>query len=378
MNLFSITFKNLRGRFLRTVLTILGVGASIAAFVAFLGLTNNLADTLKNTYKKRGTDLIVVEKGMADVLTSTIDKDYAQKIRNIPGVDRVGAISVDFQTFKAKQYVLVYGWELGSYLFDEIKITGDKLKNENEALLGAAASKKLNKNIGDKIKIKGAEFVITGIFRSQTVLEDGGIIIALPKLQVLRKMPGKITMFNIGVRSSNAKGRKYKEFKEEVAAVQKLIQEALPEIEVKNVDEFVEENTAISIALNFTWAISIVAFIIAVMGIANTMMTSILERSQEIGILIAMGWRKHRIMSLIMLESLFLGLMGGLLGIFLGYGLMKAFTYTPQLGGVIDIFYDLDLMLKVLAGSVVLGLVAGLYPAIRAISLNPLEVLRNE
>jgi putative ABC transport system permease protein len=365
-------------RLLRTALTILGVGGSIAAFVAFLGLTNNLADTLKNTYKKRGTDLIVVEKGMADVLTSTIDGEFAQKIRNIPGVDRVGAISVDFQTFKLKQYVLVYGWEIGSYLFDEIKITGNKLKNEGEALVGIAASKKLNKKIGDKVKIKGAEFTITGIFQSQTVLEDGGIIIALPKLQALRKMPGKITMLNIGIRSSNAKGRAYKDFKQEVAAVQKLIQEAVPEIDVKNVDEFVEENTAISIALNFTWAISIVAFIIAVMGITNTMMTSILERSMEIGILIAMGWRKHRIMSLILLESLFLGLMGGVFGIFLGYGLMKAFTYTPQLGGVIDIFYDADLMLKVLAGAVVLGLVSGLYPAIRAISLNPLEVLRNE
>jgi putative ABC transport system permease protein len=368
----------MRSRFLRTALTILGVGGSIAAFVAFLGLTNNLADTLKNTYKKRGTDLIVVEKGMADILTSTIDEVYAQKIRNIPGVDRVGAIAVDFQTFKARQYVLVYGWELGSYLFDEIKITGEKLKNDNQVLVGAAASKKLNKKIGDKIKIKGAEFTVAGLFQSQTVLEDGGVIIALPKLQSLRKMPGKITMLNIGVRSSNAKGREYKAFKDEVAAAQKLVQQAVPEIEVKNVDEFVEENTAISIALNFTWAISVVAFIIAVMGITNTMMTSILERSQEIGILIAMGWRKHRIMALIILESLVLGLMGGLFGILLGYGLMKLFTYTPQLGDVIQIFYDTGLMLKVIAGSIVLGLVAGLYPAIRAISLNPLEVLRNE
>jgi putative ABC transport system permease protein len=378
MNLFSITFKNMRSRFLRTALTILGVGGSIAAFVAFLGLTNNLADTLKNTYKKRGTDLIVVEKGMADILTSTIDQEYAQKIREIPGVDRVGAIAVDFQTFKLKQYVLVYGWELGSYLFDEIKITGDKLKNESEVLVGIAASKKLNKKIGDKIKIKGSDFTVTGLFQSQTVLEDGGVIIALPKLQALRKMPGKITMLNIGVRSSNAKGRKYKEFKEEVAEAQKLIQAVVPEIDVKNVDEFVEENTAISIALNFTWAISIVAFIIAVMGITNTMMTSILERSQEIGILIAMGWRKHRIMALIILESLILGLLGGVFGIFLGYGLMKLFTFTPQLGDVIQIFYDTELMLKVIGGSIVLGLVAGLYPAIRAISLNPLEVLRNE
>ena len=160
--------------------------------------------------------------------------------------------------------------------------------------------------------------------------------------------------------------------------MQKRIEAAVPEVDVKNVDEFVEENTAISIALNFTWAISIVAFIIAVMGITNTMMTSILERSQQIGILIAMGWRKHRIIFLILLESLFLGLMGGVFGLFMGYGLMKGFTNTPQLGGVIDIFYDSDLMLKVLAGSVLLGIVSGLYPAIRAISLNPLEVLRNE
>jgi putative ABC transport system permease protein len=378
MNLLTIIIKNMRSRLLRTALTLLGVGVSTAAFVAMLGLANNLEDTLKTTYKKRGTDLIVVENGMADILTSTINQEYGQKIKEIPGVEKVAAILVDFQSIKFKQYVLVYGWEMGSYLFDEIKISGARPKNDFEALIGNAASKKLGKKVGDEIKIKGATFVISGIFQSQSVLEEGGIIISLPKLQSLKKIPGSVTMLNIGIKTDKGKINRLTGPNQQVQAVAKQIENLLPEVEVKNVDDFVTSNTPVALALNFTWAISIVAFIISILGITNTMVTSILERTKEIGILIAMGWRNYRIMLLVLFESTCMGFLGGFLGLFLGYGLMQAFTYSPQLAGIMQVSFNLIFMLKVIIGSVALGFVSGLYPALRAISINPLEVLRNE
>jgi putative ABC transport system permease protein len=378
MNLLSMIVQNMRSRLLRTTLTLLGVGVSIAAFVAMLGLANNLEDTLKTTYKKRGTDLIVVEKGMADILTSAIDQGYIQKIKEIKGVEKVGAILVDFQSIKFKQYVLIYGWEINSYLFDEIKISGSRPQNDFEALIGNAASKKLGKKIGEEIKIKGEKFIITGIFQSQSVLEDGGIIISLSKLQSLKKMPGSVTILNIGIKADQGRINRLADFNQQVQVIARQIENLLPEVEVKNVDDFVANNTPVSLALNFTWAISVVAFIISVLGITNTMVTSILERTREIGILIAMGWRNYRIMLLVLLESTCIGFLGGFLGLFLGYALMKAFAYSPPLSGVMQVSFDLIFMFKVLIGAIALGFVSGLYPALRAIAINPIEVLRNE
>jgi radical SAM superfamily enzyme YgiQ (UPF0313 family) len=91
MNLFTITLKNVWHRKIRTGLTILGVGISVAAFVSFMGLANNLEEMLETLYKSRGTDL-VVEKGTADILSSVVDGGYLHAMKELPGVVEVSPV----------------------------------------------------------------------------------------------------------------------------------------------------------------------------------------------------------------------------------------------------------------------------------------------
>lgn len=361
---------------MRSLLTVLGVGISISAFVAIIGLTNGLNESLVSTFKSRGTDLVIIEKGTVDILSSNVDVAYKDKLKLKPQVEAVSPILLDLYSYKFKQYILVYGWEPDSYLFGELKIQGNLIKKNNEVILGSLAAKRLNKKIGDEVDIKGGKFTLVGIFQSKSILEDGAAIIPLERLQELKNAKSKISLFNIKVKIPQAAKASYDEINNSINQAQAAIAEAFPELEVKNVQSFISNNTPMYLVFNFTWAISLVAFIIVILGIVNTMTTSVLERTQEIGILLAIGWRNLSVMAMVLGEAMFLGLLGGVVGLGLGYFLMFIFVSSPQLSGMMVMNYDLYFTLQVVAISLGLGFFSGVYPAIKAISIEPMKVLR--
>lgn len=378
MNLFDITLKNLWHRKIRTLLTIAGVGVSIAAFVALLGFTNSLEDSLRKTYKARGTDLIVISKGTVDIFGSTLDEKYLPLVKQIPRVEDVSPILIDIYAFKLKEFVLLYGWEQGSYLFDEIKVIGQKPRSPNELILGSMAAKRLDKKIGDQVKIKDALFKVVGIYQSKSVLEEGAGIMLLDRLQELKKAKGIISMLNLKIRTAESRSPAYNQTDELIEKNRVEIMNRYPELEVKNIRSFISANTPLYIVLDFTWAISVVAFIIVILGIVNTMTTSVMERTKEIGILLAMGWSKTRITALIVIEAVLLGFLGGILGVIMGYGIMSAIVSASQLQGIMAVTYDYHLVMKVMFISLGLGFVSGIYPALKAVSIDPIRILRYE
>ena len=171
MNLPILAFKNLWYRKMRTSLTILGVGTSIAVFVSLVGLAGIFTDAFRQMYKSRQTDLVVREKGNFDFLSSGIDEKYADKIMQIPEVLSISKILIDFSLAGLKDYFLVLGWDLNSNLFSKLKIQGKRPESDDEALVGANISKKFNKKIGDRIEVKGSQLTIVGIFESKSMFE---------------------------------------------------------------------------------------------------------------------------------------------------------------------------------------------------------------
>jgi putative ABC transport system permease protein len=376
MNLFTIIIKNLWHQKVRTMLTILGVGTSIAAFVSFRGLTNNLEKSLQTTYKSRGTDLVVMEKSTLDIFSSTIDQSYLTQLKLIPHVQQVSPILFYFYAVQPKQYFLITGWEPGCYLFDGLKIDGVSLQGDHDVLFGSIAARRLNKSKGDKVSIRGEEFRISGIFQSMNMLEDGTIIIPLNTLQKIKNTPGKITAINIRLDSADSLRLSMSQRQDIARDVQNKINYGFKDLEVKDVQNFI--STPFSTIFSFTWAISIVALFIAVMGIINTMTTAVLERTREIGILLAIGWSKFRIMKLVLLESAIYGLLGGIAGIVIGYIIMQVLVTLPQIQGFIVMTYDLSFIIKALGLSLLVGILAGIYPAAKAVSIEYIDVLRYE
>lgn len=361
---------------MRSGLTILGVGISIAAFVSLRGLTDNLEKSLQSTYKTRGADLVVMEKATLDLFSSTIDQSYVDSLKRIPHVKQAAPILFYFYAVKFKQYFLLYGWEPDSYHFEEFKIVGSALQNDHDVLVGAVAAKRLGKTQGDEINIRGEKFRICGVFQSMNMLEESGIIVPLKTLQKIKKTPGKITAINLKLDYSDS----LKMSREQRQAISKQVQDKInsefSDLEVKDVRDFV--STPFTVVFSFTWAISMVVFIIVVMGIINTMSTAVLERRKEIGILLAIGWRKYRIIELVILESAIYGLLGGIIGIVLGCAMTRSLITAPAVQGFISMTPDNIFLIKSLWLSVLVGVFAGIYPAIKAVSIEPIDVLRYE
>jgi putative ABC transport system permease protein len=110
----------------------------------------------------------------------------------------------------------------------------------------------------------------------------------------------------------------------------------------------------------------------------NTMLMSVLERTREIGVLRALGWRRARVLGMILQESLVLGVVGGVCGIFMGLGLGELLGMVPGTYGSIDLTYAPQLFVQAVVVALIAGVLGGLYPAWRATRMRPVEALRYE
>ena len=139
-----------------------------------------------------------------------------------------------------------------------------------------------------------------------------------------------------------------------------------------------ESNLGIQSARVMSWATSAIALTVGAVGVMNTLLMSVFERVHEIGILLAIGWRRKRIMAMILLESVTLSLLGGIVGIAAGAGFVKLLQMLPRARGFIEGDMSINLTVLAITVALVLGALSGLYPAYRASRLQPSEALRYE
>lgn len=375
MYILGIVLKNLWHQKVRTLLTVLGIGISIAAFVSLRGLTDNLERSIESSYKVRGADLIAMEKATLDIFASSIDQGYARWLKAIPHVNKVAPSLIYFYALRSKEYFMLFGWEYDSFLLEGLKVSGDGMKGDHDALLGFAAAKRLRKSIGDKIAIRGEEFLVRGIFESPSLIESGGIIVPLKTLQKIKKAEGKVTTISFRLDVDGSLRATDAQRQAVAGEVQDKVLTLFPDLEVRDIQDFA--SAPFAVIFSFTWAISLVVFLIVILAIANTMTTAVLERTKEIGILLAIGWRKRRIVQMVLLESGIYGLIGGIVGILFGYLMMKALLMFPVIASFVHLSYDPVLVARTLALAFFVGCLSGIYPAVRAVSLQPIKVLNN-
>ena len=128
----------------------------------------------------------------------------------------------------------------------------------------------------------------------------------------------------------------------------------------------------------FAWLVSIVTLFISGILVLNTMFMAVFERTREIGILRAIGWRPSRVLRMILLESILLSVGGGIVGTLGGLGLIKLLSYIPTVQGIVQQAISVDIVVKGFAIAIIVGLIGAAYPAYRGSSLLPTEALRHE
>lgn len=388
----SIAYKNLRRKRMRTILTLLGIALSTWVLISLLGFNKGYERSLSSDIDNLGFQVLLTAKGcpyeaatlmlqggsglryMPDtVLDSLKTHPEVQTLTPMlmqavfdPSVGESGAIAayngVDPKTFPGMRSYLEFAQ--GGWFKDQ---------NAREAVIGYEAAELEQREVGDILLIpeKEVELKVVGILKRSGTQDDGTIFVPYKALQSIFGLEGKLTSVGIKVQPEI-----------DVTAFEEKLY-SLPDVQVVSMAQVKSTiSSLVSTARVMVMSIAIIAILIAMVGVMNTILMSVLERFQEIGIMKSMGASAGHIFRLIWSETVMLCLLGGIIGAALALGLAaltetlirNLLPYSPK-GSLILI--DLPLVLRSIAIIVGIGILSGIYPAWRAARIKPIEAIRS-
>jgi len=365
--------KNLWRRRLRTLLTLVGIGMAIGAFVALVGFSRSFEHEWERLYSSSGTDIAVVDKNF---MNTSVDQTLQTKLRAVPVVSMAEPMVFNIMDVTPEVNALVFGWLDDSYEFSSLTFdSGERFHNgKPEIILGQMLAKSLGKKVGETVQLQGTTYTVTGVFQGGTALEAGAIIMPLDQMQVLTSQQGKVSGFHVRLKPAPA-GESAEHY---MKRSQAEIEAALPGLNAQAAADRAANNQFVGLAHAVAWGTSCIALLMGILGIANTMAMSVFERTREIGILRAIGWKAWRVLLLIQVEASVLGFVGGLIGVFFGWGALELLSKLPQTASVVSTSLSWEHLLEALGISILSGLIAGAYPAWRGAHLSPVEALRHD
>ena len=388
----EIAYKNLLRKKARTVLTLVGIMLSSWVLVSLLGFNRGYERALSRDIDNMGYQLMVMAKGCPYEAATMmlqggtglryIEQSMVDSIVREPGVDTVtpilmqaffdpnkgesggiaGYFGVDPGTFPAMKPF--FRFRQGGWFRDE---------SAAEAVMGFEAAELEQREVGDPILVpeKNIQLKVVGILERTGTQDDGTIFVPLKTMQKISGID-QITTIGIKVKKDS-----------DVAALENKLYK-LPDVQVVSFTQVKETiMKLISTARVMVLSIAVIAILIAMVGVINTVLMSVLERTQEIGILKTMGAMPWDIFRLVWAETLLLCACGGIAGIGFAFLFASAtdvlvrriLPYAPG-GGLVAI--DAKLSVLTLLVIVGVGLLSGLYPAWRAGRVRPLESIRRE
>jgi putative ABC transport system permease protein len=393
MKIYQVAYKNLLRKKVRSGLTLLGIALSAWVLVSLLGFNRGYEQALNRDIDNMGFQVLVTAKGCPYEAATLMlkggtglrymNESIVDEVLKHPEVEKItpmlmaaifdpnkgesGGISaflgVDPVTYPQMKSYLKFqqgGWFSDPQAF--------------EAVVGYEAAELEQREVGDRMLIpeKNVELTVVGVLSRTGTQDDGTIFVPLRTVQKVFEQEGKLTAIGVKVKKEA-----------NITLVEQKLYD-LPDVQVVSLAQVKETiMSLISTAKMMVFSIALIAILIAMLGVVNTILMSVFERFQEIGIIKSIGAMPWDVFKLIWVETIILCLLGGGLGIGFSFALSKItealirslLPYTPT-GSLVVISGGLGLLTMAMVLGI--GIVSGLYPAWRAARVRPLESIRSE
>ncbi len=358
--------KNLLRRKTRTLLTLIGIAIGVSAVVALGGIAEGYINSFSTILTSSGADIIVTQGDAADILFSAVDDTVGPQIAAMPGVKAVSGELMGLVTTADASYFVVFGLDPKEFGIRHFRVVeGLPIAGSRQTILGRTAARISHKKVGDYFKIQEVSFRVVGIYETGEGVEENGAVISLKDAQEVFKKPDQVAYYQVQVQRVDL-----------VPAVIKLVDRRFPKLTASRSASFMDNQQETLMLRAMGWFIGMLAVVAGGLGMMNTMLMSVFERTREIGVLRALGWRRNRVLRLILGEAFLLSLIGGLLGNALGAAMLYGVNQLPALAGFVDKAYSPTLFVQAMLVALILGAAGGLYPAWHAARLQPVEAMR--
>ena len=391
-DIVAFAFKNIRQKRTQSLLTIIGIVIGVLAIVSLISLGYGVQNYLHEEMMKIGSNKITIlpMKQFGVPPTHLFSKKEIKAIKNVKGVETVmygwyGGCEIEYNGKKA---FVSYYYAIPSKLREVYKDSGYELEkgrwledNDKYAcVIGYGTAHTLfdrEIKVGDVIKIKDKKFRVVGILKQVgNQQDDNSVILNIDIGEKLFGNEGKYNFISVTVKEG-----------EDIEKVSEDIKKALKksfgdeEFAVLTAEQLAETvSSVLGVVTIFVVGVAAISLLVGAVGISNTMHMSILERRKDIGILKALGAETTDILAIFVVESGFLGLFGGVVGLIFGILLAKGIEILAHKMGylMVNAWISWELIVGVLAFSFLVGVVSGYFPARSGAKLNPIETLRGE
>jgi putative ABC transport system permease protein len=365
-----LVLKNLARRKIRTTLSVLGIAIGVAAIIAFNAIGDGFKASLNQYGQATGADLIVLTRDVPAAEYSRLTKAEVDWIAEHPRVKQLGDVTFYISKAEGLPALFLFGRrpdQLPIQRYRNADLRGRLVDRDDEIMLGYLAAENMGKQVGDRVTLfDGLRFEVVGIYKVGVPWENVGAVISSRVIQQKLRMGDAVQMGLVYLHDPKQRDTAIRE-----------IEERFPHLTAMKSEEVASNFENLEYIDWFVWVVSLVALLVGGLGVLNTMLMTVNERTREIGTLRAVGWSRMRVLRLILSEGTLISLVGGLIGMVVGYvGAELLIRWAPA--GYLGTAYAPRLFLQAMAVAMGLGFLGALYPAWRASRLSPIEALKYE
>lgn len=348
-------------------MTLLGAAIGIAIYVATTAITNNLEWETRQAIEDYNTDLAIQSRGAATPLHSHLKSEDIAGLRTMLG-GNVDPLVVGAFREQWNPYALLLGVPANVVTRFALVEGGYPAPGSADVMVGSILAQRLGLKTGDRITLGEEPAKVSGIYSIGNRMFDGAVLADMPEAQ---RRIGKVGQINIALARVNDKTALNRTIKE--------INSRFPHLNALSTGDFVANMRLFRTVATFAKAVAFISFFGSCLVVTNTLLMAVAERTREVGILMAVGWRPRLILGMLAAESLTICLCGALAGNGLALLILRLLNNSSSIGlGWVPVAISAHIFFTSLGVAIFLGAISMIWPAVILVRISPVEAIRYE